>query len=84
METKNMNLEEVEARFAAIKEEMNAPEADIDALNAEVDALEARKAEIKAEIEERNAQAAAIAEGQGEVVQNFDTMEERKQWILRN
>lgn len=84
MEISTMNFEEIEARISQIKEELNAPEADIDALTTEVDALEARKAELTAEVEERNALAAKIASGEDAVVvKNFD-QEERKQWILRN
>lgn len=78
MEISTMNFEEIEARISQIKEELNAPEADIDALTTEVDALEARKAELTAEVEERNALAAKIAAGEDAVVvKNFD-QEERK------
>lgn len=78
MEISTMNFEEIEARISQIKEELNAPEADIDALTTEVDALEARKAELTAEVEERNALAAKIASGEDAViVKNFD-QEERK------
>lgn len=78
MEISTMNFEEIEARISQIKEELNAPKADIDALTTEVDALEARKAELTAEVEERNALAAKIASGEDAVVvKNFD-QEERK------
>lgn len=82
-----MNFEEIEARISQIKEELNAPEADIDALTTEVDALEARKAELTAEVEERNALAAKIASGEDAVVvKNFDQEEGKTMDIkeLRN
>ena len=77
MEFKEMSIEELEARKAAIATEIDAPEADLDALEAEVkginEELEARKAAEAQRVEIRS----AVAQGAGEVVQTFEK-EERK------
>ena len=69
MELKEMSIEELEARKAAIAEEAEAPEADLDALEEEVrgikDELEARKAEEAKRAEIRS----AVAMGEGTVVE---------------
>lgn len=49
-----MNIDQIEARMAEIKEELNG-ECDVEALTQEVDELEARKAELEAEAEKRSA-----------------------------
>lgn len=77
MEVKTMTIDELNARLAAIPEEMEAEGADLNALEAEVRAIneemeariadEAKKAEIRA----------AVAEGAGEVTTTF-IPEERK------
>ena len=54
MEIKTMNIDQIEARMAEIKEELNG-ECDVEALTQEVDELEARKAELEAEAEKRSA-----------------------------
>lgn len=77
MEIKEMTIEEMEARKAAIAEELEAPESDLDALKEEVRAIneemEARKAAEAAKVEIR----AAVAAGAGEVVEKIEK-EERK------
>lgn len=78
MELKNMSIEELNERKAAIALELDAPEADLDALEAEArginEEIEARKnAEAqKAEIR------AAVAEGAGTVTEEFAPTEETK------
>lgn len=78
MELKEMTIEELQERKAAISAECEAPEADLDALteevrgiNAELEArkqAEAQKAEIRA----------AVAMGEGKTVQTLVVNEERK------
>lgn len=77
MELKEMTIEELEARKAAIVEELDAPEADLDALEEEArsikEELEARKAEAAKKAEVR----AMVASGAGTVVKEFK--EEKKE-----
>lgn len=76
MEIKEMTIEELEARKAAIADEVDAEGADLDALEKEVRAikaeLEARKAEAAKKAEIRS----AVASGAGTVVKEFK--EEKK------
>lgn len=74
MEIREMQIEDIEARVSAIKEEMNLPEADLDALTAEVGQLEERKKEIVAQAEQRKAELDAIATGETpvETVKEFE------------
>ena len=74
---KDMSVEELETRLAAIPDEIEQDGADLDALENEVKG-------IKAELEERKAEAAkkaeirsAVASGAGTVVKDFK-VEERK------
>lgn len=68
MELKEMTIEQLEERKAAIAVEVDAPEADLDALEAEVrsinEEMEARKAEEAKRAEIRS----AVAEGEGELI----------------
>lgn len=78
MEFRDMTVEELEARKAEILTEMDAEGADVDALleesrNIKAE-LEARKAEEAKKVEIRE----AVAEGEGEVIQTFENVEERK------
>ena len=77
MEIKEMTIEEMEQRKAAIAEELEDPESDLDALKEEVRAIneemEARKAAEAAKVEIR----AAVAAGEGEVIEKIEK-EERK------
>lgn len=77
MDFKEMSVEELETRLAAIPDEIEHDGADLDALENEVKG-------IKAELEERKAEAAkkaeirsAVASGAGTVVKDFK-VEERK------
>lgn len=77
MELKDMTIDQLEERKAAIATEIDAPEADLDALESEARAIneeietrkqaEAQKAEIRA----------AVAQGAGETVKTIE-VEERK------
>lgn len=54
MEIKEMNLEQIEERRAALAEEIKTADMErLNAINAELDEIEKRKAEIKAQAEER-------------------------------
>ena len=76
MEIKDMTIEQLEERRAAIATELDAPEADLDALETEARAIkeeiEARRAEAARKAEIR----AAVANGEGEVTTTFK--EEKK------
>lgn len=81
MEIKEMTIEQLEERKAAIVAELDAPEADLDALEAE-----ARS--IKEELENRMAEAAkkaeiraAVANGNGTVTKTFDKEEKKTMTI---
>ena len=78
MEIKEMTVDQLEERKAAIIGELDAPEADLDALEEEVRAikeeLEARKAAETQKAEIR----AAVAAGAGEVTEKVETEERNK------
>ena len=81
MEIKDMTVEQLEERKAAIAAELDNEDADLDALEAEARA-------IKEEIENRKAQEAkkveiraAVASGEGETTKTFKT-EERKEMTI--
>lgn len=78
MEIREMQIEDIETRLSAIKEEMNLPEADLTALTEEVEQIEERKKELIARAEQRKAELAAITVGEipTETVKTFT--EERK------
>lgn len=77
MEFKDMTIEQLEERKAAIVAELDAPEADLDALESEMRAIknemESRKAIEAAKAEQR----AKIAAGAGEVTKTFDNEEKK-------
>ena len=77
MEIKEMTIEQLEERKAAIVAELDAPEADLDALEAEArsikEELEARVAEEAKKAEIRS----AVAAGKGEVIEK-PIIEEKK------
>lgn len=77
-ELKEMSIEQLEERKAAIATEVDAPEADLDALESEVrginEEIETRKAEEQKRVEIRN----AVAKGQGEVIKKIEVVEEKK------
>lgn len=70
-----MTGEEVEQRIAAIKTEMDKPDADIDKLTEEFDLLEERRNALKGAAERRAALASRIAGGQiGNPVRSLNPM----------
>lgn len=81
MDIKEMSIEELMERRTAIAAEIDAPEADLDALEAEArsinEEMENRKAEETKRMEIRN----AVAQGDGEITEKFET-EERKEMTL--
>lgn len=77
MELKEMTVEELEARKAAIATEVDAPEANLDELEAEARSINAELEERKAAEAKRVEVRKAVAEGAGEVIRTFEK-EERK------
>ena len=77
MELKEMTVEELEARKAAIATEVDAPEANLDELEAEARGINAELEERKAAEAKRVEVRKAVAEGAGEVIRTFEK-EERK------
>lgn len=81
MELKDMTIEQMEERKAAIAAELDTEGADLDALEAEARAIkeeiENRKAEEAKKVEIR----AAVASGEGETTKTFKT-EERKEMTI--
>lgn len=63
--------EEIEARLAAIRTEMDAPDADIDALTEEVRGLKAELNQINEAAEKRRKLREAVSGGAGTIVRNF-------------
>lgn len=72
-------IEEIEARMAAIADELENEGADIDALETEVRSLKAEKTQIMEAAEKRNRLKTEVAGGAGTVVRRFasDKVEER-------
>ena len=78
MELKDMTIEELEARQAAIVTEIDAPEADLDALEEEMRSIKA-ELESRKEAEAKKAEIrASVAAGEGTVVKKVE-IEERKE-----
>lgn len=77
MDYKNMTVEELEARKAAISTELDAPDADLDALEEEARAIKAELDERRNEETKKAEIRAAVAAGQGEVKKAIEP-EERK------
>ena len=72
MEFKEMSIEELEARKAAIAEEVETEGADLDALEAEVRGIKA-ELEARANAEAQKAEIRkAVAEGKGEIVEKVE------------
>ena len=73
-----LDAEQIEARKAELKFELEAAETDEakDAIKAENDLLEERKAQIRLEIEQRKMDMAAVIRGQGDVIE--EVKDERK------
>lgn len=72
MDFTTMNMEDLEARLAAIPAELEADGADLDALEAEVRAIKAEMENRKAVEAEKAEIRAQVAEGSGEVVKKFE------------
>lgn len=70
MEIREMQIDDIETRFAEIDAAMNTEGADLEALKAEVVQLNERKAELRKLAEAKKA-AAETATREGEVVRNF-------------
>jgi HK97 family phage major capsid protein len=77
MDIKAMTAEELIERRAAIANEVDAPEADLNALEEEVRAINAELEERKAAEAQKEEVRKAVAEGAGEVMKKFNN-EERK------
>ena len=78
-EIMTLDIEQIEARSAELTSEIEiAPNSEaMDAIQEELDAITERKAQIKAEIEQRRADMAAVVKGMGDVIEEIK--EERKQ-----
>lgn len=83
-ELKDLSMDELETRAAAISEELSNPEIApelVEERNAELDLIEERKRELAAEIETRKAEAAAVVAGKGDTVETVKedrTMDEKE------
>ena len=71
MEIREMQIGDIEARFAEIDAELENKDADRAALKAEVEQLNKRKAELRKMAEERKAEAEAATKS-GELVKTFE------------
>lgn len=78
MEIKDMTIEELEARRAAIATELDAPDADLDALEAEARSIKEELESRKAAEAKRNEIRSAVAAGAGEVREKITVTEEKK------
>ena len=78
MELKEMSMEQLEERKAAIASEIDAPEADLDALEAEARSIKEEIEQRKAEEEKRNAIRNAVAQGEGVVERKLEPVKENK------
>lgn len=78
MELKDMTIEELEARKAAIVTELDAPEADLDALETEARAIK-EELETRKQVEQKKAEIrASVAAGAGSVVQTIPKEEKKE------
>lgn len=77
MELKEMTIEQLEERKAAIASELDAPEADLDALEAEARSIREEIERRKAEEEKRNAIRNAVAKGEGVVERKLEVKENK-------
>ena len=79
MDFKEMTIEQLTERRAAIATELDAPEADLDALENEVRSINEEIEARKAAESKRNDIRAAVASGDGKTVETFKKQEERKE-----
>ena len=77
-------LEEIEARMAEIKNELEKPEADLDALQEEVRSLTAEKAQMKANAQKAEELRKAVADGMGTTVETRKETENKGVEEIRN
>ena len=86
MELKEMSIEQLEERKAAIVAELDNPEADLDALQEEARSIKEEIELRKAEEEKRNAIRTAVAQGEGVVERKFETEEKKEMTVeeIRN
>ena len=82
MELKDKTVEELMERRAAIGTEIDAPEADLDALEAEARSINEEIESRKAAENKRNEIRSAVAQGDGEIKETFEIIEERKEMTL--
>ena len=78
MELKEMTIEQLEERKAAIAAELDAPDADLDALEAEARSIKEEIENRKAEEEKKTAIRTAVAHGEGIVERKFETEEKKE------
>lgn len=71
MEIKEMTVDQLEQRRAAIVAELDAPEADLDALETEARAIKEELEQRRADEAKRNEIRSAVANGEGEVVEKI-------------
>ncbi len=86
-EIKNLAIEDIEARFVQIAEELaDADSTKLDELDAEMKALEERKKELAQQIEQRKADMTNVIEGRGHVVDLKPIITEEKKTMeeIRN
>ena len=81
MDIKEMSVEELMERRTAIAAEIDAPDADLDALEAEARSINEEMENRKAAEDKRNEIRNAVAMGDGETTEKFET-EERKTMSL--
>ena len=81
MDIKEMSIEELMERRTAIAAEIDAPDADLDALEAEARSINEEMENRKAAETKRNEIRNAVAQGDGEITEKFET-EERKTMSL--
>ena len=65
-----MRIDEIEARMAQIKDELQAPESDLDALQEEIRSLNAEKAQLREQAKADEETRRRIAEGLGKAKKN--------------
>ena len=73
MDFKEMTVEQLEERKTAIDAELDSPEADLDALENEVRGIKAELESRKAEEAKKTEIRASIAQGEGKVMQTFES-----------
>lgn len=73
-----MTIQEIEARMAEIKKEMDNPEADLDKLEEEVRSLTAQRAQLAAQAQADAERRRRIADGLGSVRESHDGEPERR------